>query len=121
MRRSAAFARQPYHRTSESRTCTPQQRADRRPLTPRAAAALQEPEPEKRVIEARACGCCAARRSGLTVRAPQVKTSPFDARFPTVNQAKNCYTRYNEFHKCAPAAGATVPRAEGIRPPGAPR
>lgn len=29
----------------------------------------------------------------------QIKTSPFDPRFPTMNQAKNCFTRYNEFHK----------------------
>jgi cytochrome c oxidase subunit 6b len=28
-----------------------------------------------------------------------VKTAPMDYRFPTTNQAKHCYTRYNEFHK----------------------
>ena len=28
-----------------------------------------------------------------------VKTAPMDFRFPTTNQAKHCYTRYNEFHK----------------------
>jgi cytochrome c oxidase subunit 6b len=45
----------------------------------------------------------------------QVKTSPFDPRFPTTNQAKNCYTRYNEFHKCVPLAAT---RAALFRPPG---
>ena len=35
----------------------------------------------------------------------QIKTSPFDPRFPTTNQAKNCFTRYNEFHKCAKSSG----------------
>ncbi|KAL2629234.1 hypothetical protein R1flu_013920 [Riccia fluitans] len=29
-----------------------------------------------------------------------VKTAPMDYRFPTTNQAKHCFTRYNEFHKC---------------------
>lgn len=31
----------------------------------------------------------------------QVKTAPYDPRFPATNQARNCYTRYNEFYKCA--------------------
>ena len=31
---------------------------------------------------------------------PQVKTVPYDPRFPATNQARNCYTRYNEFYKC---------------------
>lgn len=30
----------------------------------------------------------------------QVKTVPYDPRFPATNQARNCYTRYNEFYKC---------------------
>ncbi|CAK9213025.1 unnamed protein product [Sphagnum troendelagicum] len=34
-----------------------------------------------------------------------VKTAPMDYRFPTTNQAKHCYTRYNEFHKCAAEKG----------------
>ena len=42
-----------------------------------------------------------------------MKTAPFDARFPTTNQAKNCYTRYNEFHKCAPTLAAANSRLEG--------
>ena len=28
------------------------------------------------------------------------ETAPTDKRFPTTNQAKHCYTRYNEFYKC---------------------
>ena len=34
--------------------------------------------------------------------AVQVRTAPYDARFPSMNQARNCYTRYNEFYRCAP-------------------
>ncbi|CAM6051742.1 unnamed protein product [Sphagnum compactum] len=34
-----------------------------------------------------------------------IKTAPMDYRFPTTSQAKHCYTRYNEFHKCAPEKG----------------
>ena len=30
----------------------------------------------------------------------QIETAPFDPRFVTTNQAKHCYTRYNEFYKC---------------------
>ena len=36
---------------------------------------------------------------------PQIETAPFDPRFPQTNQAKHCYTRYNEFHKCVPLGG----------------
>ena len=41
--------------------------------------------------------------------APQLKTAPYDPRFPTVNQARNCFTRYNEFHKCAKEKDAEDP------------
>ncbi|EIE19535.1 cytochrome c oxidase subunit H [Coccomyxa subellipsoidea C-169] len=34
-----------------------------------------------------------------------VRTAPYDPRFPSTNQARNCYTRYNEFYKCAAEAG----------------
>ncbi|CAK9230738.1 unnamed protein product [Sphagnum troendelagicum] len=34
-----------------------------------------------------------------------LKTAPMDWRFPTTNQAKHCYTSYNEFHKCAAEKG----------------
>ena len=37
-----------------------------------------------------------------TLTHPQVKTAPYDHRFPTTNQARYCFTRYNEFHKCVP-------------------
>ena len=30
-----------------------------------------------------------------------MKSAPYDHRFPSTNQARHCYTRYNEFHKCA--------------------
>lgn len=29
----------------------------------------------------------------------QVASTPYDFRFPGINQARACYTRYNEFHK----------------------
>merc|ERR1712157_620731 len=35
----------------------------------------------------------------------KLETAPFDPRFPTTNQARHCYTRYNEFHKCASEKG----------------
>ena len=35
----------------------------------------------------------------------KLETAPFDPRFPTTNQARHCYTRYNEFHKCAAEKG----------------
>ena len=40
----------------------------------------------------------------------EVKTAPFDPRFPTTNQAKHCFTRYNEFHKCAKEKDAEDPQ-----------
>mmetsp|Transcript_14810 Transcript_14810/g.37492 ORF Transcript_14810/g.37492 Transcript_14810/m.37492 type:complete len:120 (-) Transcript_14810:219-578(-) len=35
----------------------------------------------------------------------KLETAPHDPRFPTTNQARHCYTRYNEFHKCAAEKG----------------
>ena len=44
---------------------------------------------------------------------PQIETAPFDPRFPQTNQAKHCYTRYNEFHKCVPLPpGPSTPRPQ---------
>lgn len=43
---------------------------------------------------------------------PQIETAPFDPRFPQQNQAKHCYTRYNEFHKCV----YTPPRSPNRNP-----
>lgn len=34
-----------------------------------------------------------------------VKTTGYDARFPSYNQARNCYTRYNEYHRCITVDG----------------
>ncbi|CAI6008560.1 unnamed protein product [Closterium sp. NIES-65] len=34
-----------------------------------------------------------------------IKTVPMDFRFPTANQAKHCFTCYNEFHKCIAEKG----------------
>ncbi len=43
----------------------------------------------------------------------QIETAPFDPRFPQTNQAKHCYTRYNEFHKCVPLPpGPSTPRPQ---------
>lgn len=37
-----------------------------------------------------------------------IKTAPMDFRFPTTNQAKHCYTRYNEFHKYVAGRGTSL-------------
>jgi len=34
-----------------------------------------------------------------------IQTSPYDARFPGTNQARNCYTRYNEYFRCVAVSG----------------
>ena len=36
----------------------------------------------------------------------QIRTSPYDARFPGTNQARNCYTRYNEYYRCSGLRGS---------------
>lgn len=30
----------------------------------------------------------------------KVVSAPYDQRFPSYNQARHCYTRYNEYHRC---------------------
>eukprot|EP00216_Chloropicon_sp_CCMP2111_P003740 CAMPEP_0198234464 /NCGR_PEP_ID=MMETSP1446-20131203/478_1 /TAXON_ID=1461542 ORGANISM="Unidentified sp, Strain CCMP2111" /NCGR_SAMPLE_ID=MMETSP1446 /ASSEMBLY_ACC=CAM_ASM_001112 /LENGTH=111 /DNA_ID=CAMNT_0043915249 /DNA_START=71 /DNA_END=406 /DNA_ORIENTATION=- len=35
----------------------------------------------------------------------KVETAPQDVRFPSCNQSRHCFTRYNEFHKCAAEKG----------------
>ena len=35
----------------------------------------------------------------------KVESTPFDVRFPGTNQARHCYARYNEYHKCAKQNG----------------
>ena len=44
----------------------------------------------------------------------QLKTTPFDPRFPQTNQAKHCYTRYNEFHKCQAENGEGAEACEPL-------
>lgn len=34
-----------------------------------------------------------------------VKSAPYDHRFPSFNQARHCFTRYNEFYKCTAEKG----------------
>ncbi|CAL5228218.1 g11307 [Coccomyxa viridis] len=34
-----------------------------------------------------------------------IRTSPYDPRFPGTNQARNCYTRYNEYYRCVAESG----------------
>ena len=31
-----------------------------------------------------------------------IQTAPHDPRFPSTNQARHCYTRFNEFYRCGP-------------------
>eukprot|EP00882_Tetradesmus_deserticola_P000935 GHRQ01001015.1.p1 GENE.GHRQ01001015.1~~GHRQ01001015.1.p1 ORF type:complete len:171 (+),score=51.87 GHRQ01001015.1:121-633(+) len=31
---------------------------------------------------------------------PEVVTAPYDPRFPTTNQNRHCFIRYNEYYKC---------------------
>lgn len=35
----------------------------------------------------------------------KIQTAPLDIRFVTTNQARHCYTRYQEYHKCAKEKG----------------
>ncbi|OUZ99189.1 Cytochrome c oxidase [Macleaya cordata] len=46
------------------------------------------------------------------INVDEMKTAPFDYRFPTTNQTRHCYTRYIEFHKCTRAKGADAPECE---------
>eukprot|EP00270_Netrium_digitus_P021582 TRINITY_DN92_c0_g1_i1.p1 TRINITY_DN92_c0_g1~~TRINITY_DN92_c0_g1_i1.p1 ORF type:complete len:101 (+),score=30.45 TRINITY_DN92_c0_g1_i1:126-428(+) len=46
-------------------------------------------------------------KKGITV--DDVKTTPLDFRFPTTNQAKHCFVRYNEYHKCIQEKGEDAP------------
>ncbi|KAJ9527552.1 hypothetical protein QJQ45_025828 [Haematococcus lacustris] len=41
---------------------------------------------------------------------PELLTAPYDPRFPNRNQARHCFVRYNEFHKCAHERGEDHPR-----------
>jgi cytochrome c oxidase subunit 6b len=51
---------------------------------------------------------------------PQIQTAPIDYRFPTTNQARNCFVKYNEAHKCfaehgGPEAAECARRARDYR------
>ena len=65
----------------------------------------EEAKPEI-VVRVEALLTCQATRvcSWLMIGAcgAQVQTSPYDPRFPSTNQARNCYTRYNEFYRWLP-------------------
>ena len=39
-----------------------------------------------------------------------VATAPHDPRFPSTNQARHCYTRYNEFYRRHPCASSVALR-----------
>lgn len=39
------------------------------------------------------------------VSVDDIKTSAVDMRFPSTNQARTCYTRYNEYYKCLQTNG----------------
>lgn len=45
----------------------------------------------------------------------KVESTPFDVRFPGTNQARHCYTRYNEYHKCAKQNGEDDERCSMFR------
>ncbi|XP_078511441.1 cytochrome c oxidase subunit 6B1 [Lissotriton helveticus] len=34
------------------------------------------------------------------------KTAPFDARFPNINQSRNCYQNYRDYYRCNNALSA---------------
>ncbi|KCV68537.1 cytochrome c oxidase subunit 6b [Fonticula alba] len=38
-----------------------------------------------------------------------LQTPQFDARFPNVNQTKNCWQNFVDFHRCANARGEDFP------------
>ena len=35
----------------------------------------------------------------------RLETAPYDPRFPNINQTKNCWQNYVDFHKCTRAKG----------------
>eukprot|EP00884_Botryococcus_braunii_P023131 jgi/Botrbrau1/9501/Bobra.0252s0116.1 len=39
-----------------------------------------------------------------------LETEKYDPRFPNTNQARHCYTRYNEFYKCKAEKGEDDPQ-----------
>jgi cytochrome c oxidase subunit 6b len=45
------------------------------------------------------------------VTVDDIKTAAIDMRFPSTNQARYCYTRYNEYYKCLKEKGEEAPCA----------
>eukprot|EP00775_Hariotina_reticulata_P010868 gene10869-11022_t len=43
---------------------------------------------------------------------PEVVTAPYDPRFPTTNQSRHCFIRYNEFYKCKFERGSDDKRCQ---------
>uniref|UniRef100_A0A7R9V159 Uncharacterized protein n=1 Tax=Chlamydomonas euryale TaxID=1486919 RepID=A0A7R9V159_9CHLO len=43
---------------------------------------------------------------------PSMDTAPYDPRFPNRNQARHCFVRYNEYHKCVFERGDDHPRCQ---------
>ena len=70
-------------------------------------AAEVEPEPEVAVAVAEEPEAAAEEEEEEEEPKPELKlgTAPNDWRFPAQNQAKHCYTRYQEFHKCESQRG----------------
>ncbi|KAI3847978.1 hypothetical protein MKW92_021302 [Papaver armeniacum] len=46
------------------------------------------------------------------INVDDLKTAPYDYRFPTTNQTRHCYTRYIEYHRCIRAKGKDAPECE---------
>lgn len=49
------------------------------------------------------------------VSAADLKTAENDKRFPSTNQARACYTRYNEFYKCKQQKGDDADECDTFR------
>jgi cytochrome c oxidase subunit 6b len=49
------------------------------------------------------------------ITAEDIKTVGYDRRFPSTNQARTCYTRYNEFYKCKKQKGEGSEECEKFR------
>merc|ERR1712038_805505 len=73
--------------------------------------AESEPEPEKEVAEAEDVeeeeeeSAAEPEEEEEPAKTFKLETARFDPRFPNTNQARHCYTRYNEFHKCNAEGG----------------
>eukprot|EP00877_Chromochloris_zofingiensis_P011629 jgi/Chrzof1/671/Cz01g24170.t1 len=43
---------------------------------------------------------------------PEIVTAPYDPRFPSTNQSRHCFIRYNEYYKCLAERGEDEPRCQ---------